>query len=100
MFDLSTPWQEAAWYDLATVHFGVSVVLGALIGYILKILIDGLIKHVAKRRAAAVEEFEDMIEEMAWQRAAQYAEPVEFKNQEVTAGRKKIATRETLAIAA
>lgn len=90
--DFGATMHEAAWWDLATVHYGISLLLGTLIGYIMKVIIDGLISHAQTRRAEAVEEFEDMLEEMAWQRAAEYAAPVKYDR-----GRK---SRKTVALAA
>ena len=65
-FDYNTPW-----YDLATVHFAVTMIIGVVCGYTLKYAIDEMLTRLANRRECAAEELEDLLEQLAAQRAAE-----------------------------
>lgn len=68
--DFTTPW-----YELATVHFAATMLVGAVCGYLLKYIIDEMLKRLASKREDVAEQLEDMIDELAMLQAAK-AEPL------------------------
>lgn len=68
--DFTTPW-----YELATVHFAATMLVGAICGFLLKYMIDEMLKRLAAKREDAAEQLEDMIDELAMLQAAKPASP-------------------------